>query len=118
MKLRLFGIKQWPALGKGCKYSTELAQKAGTTLRDLERFFNEKFGITPESWLLDQRMAEALRLLKGGASVKEVAADLRYKYACHLSRDFKAYYGKAPRQYLWDRNGNNSNGNGKEPPRD
>jgi len=53
-------------------------------------------GECPHQWLFEERMQEAIELLRDGSSVKETGTALGYEYATHFSRDFKSRWGHPP----------------------
>ena len=76
--------------------SRDLARVTGISVRQLERYFHEDFGITPQVWLNEQRMIAARHLLRESESVKAVAIDLGFKQVSHFCREFKRYHGIKP----------------------
>jgi AraC-like DNA-binding protein len=93
-------IQNWPQLAHDAKYSVKaLAKSCGITVRVLERFFLAGFGCTPRQLLKRQRMQRAAELLRNGSNVNETADRLGYHDRSHFSRDFKKYYGVAPKEY-------------------
>src|SRR5207244_1881113 len=74
---RLNCIADWAALGRAAHYCTaQLARFCRCSERQLERFFKERSGRTPEQWLLALRLEDSLKALREGKMVKEVALDL------------------------------------------
>ena len=97
MGCQLAFITNWESLAEASGYCvTSLAQTRGVSARQLERFFQDRFGKSPHVWLRELRLRRALELLKDGTAVKEVAFLLKYKNPPHLSHDFKHFYGIPP----------------------
>ena len=94
MSKRLEHIDNWPDLAQKAKGSVSALEKlCGVSVRTLERHFLETYGLRPKAWLAEQRQLQAVKLLKEGSSVKEIAANLGYKHSTHFSRDFKGRWG-------------------------
>jgi len=57
--------------------------------------------VSPMRYLKKVRLHDArAMLLAGGISVAEAAAQVGYESASHFTRDFKAYFGAAPAEYV------------------
>ncbi|WP_322615194.1 AraC family transcriptional regulator [Pseudomonas sp. BIC9C] len=63
------------------------------------RVFRRATGMPPHTWLMQQRIARARRLLQGGCLPLEVATQLGFADQSHLSRQFKQVYGVGPGAY-------------------
>jgi transcriptional regulator GlxA family with amidase domain len=97
MNTKLNQVNDWPKLAKEAKWSVStLAKICGVSVRTIELHFLKAFKQAPKLWLLEQRLKEALCLLGDGLPVKETAAEIGYKHACHFSRDFKGHFGYSP----------------------
>ena len=100
MAKRLDLISDWKNLVKeSCYNLSSIADKCNISDRHLRRYFLDKFGSTPQRWVQDQRMKEATKLLSNGMSIKEVSYELCYKQVSHFSREFKRFYGFAPKYF-------------------
>jgi AraC-like DNA-binding protein len=96
----LHRIQNWPQLADDAKYSVKaMAGACGVSVRVLERFFRAAFGERPRQWLKRHQMQRAAELLRNGSNVNETAGRLGYHDRSHFSRDFKKYYGVAPKKY-------------------
>jgi AraC-like DNA-binding protein len=96
----LHRIQNWPQLAHDAKYSVKaLAGTCGVSVRVLERFFLAALRSKPRQWLKRQRMLRAAELLAGGNNVNQTADCLGYHDRSHFSREFKKYYGLAPKQH-------------------
>jgi AraC-like DNA-binding protein len=101
MQSRLDWINDWELRAQDCGYSaSKLAQSAGVTLRLLEIFFQERFGMTPHVWMVRVRMIQAMGLLRVGKPVRIVSGKVGYKQVSHFSREFKRYFGVSPVRYV------------------
>jgi AraC family chitin signaling transcriptional activator len=97
MSARLYHVRNWIELAQQAKWSASaLAKTSGVSVRTLERFFLNNIGKTPKVWLTEQRQEQAIKLLRDGASVKDVAARLGYRQASNFSRKFKIHWGSSP----------------------
>jgi AraC-like DNA-binding protein len=94
---KLHYVKNWPELARQANWSTSaLAKLLGTSTSTLRRHFFQKNATTPNYWLADQRQHHALKLLRDGSSIKEVAASVGYKHQSNFTRKFKAFWGVCP----------------------
>ena len=80
-----------------------VASAVGVTPRHLQRAFMES-GITPRQFLLDQRLAEAARLLarSSGAEAEriiDIAFSVGFNDASHFTRSFVQKFGCSPSKY-------------------
>jgi AraC-like DNA-binding protein len=92
-------IQDWPQHAHEARYSVRgLAKTSGVSVRVLQRFFLATMDDTPRRWLKRLRMQRALELLRDGSNVGETANCLGYHDHSHFSREFKKYYGFAPKQ--------------------
>jgi len=80
--------------------SRGLARALRITPRHLQRIFASILGRAPQSWLNEQRLLAARRMLETACTVKEVAYALGFHSASQLSRDFKSHFGIAPSKFL------------------
>lgn len=77
-----------------------LAQAVGLDVAYVCRLFRRFAGQTPSRYLMQLRLREAARRLRGsGCLVKQVAADLGFADPFHFSRSFKRQYGVPPDQF-------------------
>jgi len=74
-----------------------LAKHAGASPSTFARLFVQSLGMTPNAWLVAERLARAERLLvETRASLAEIAARTGYASEFALSRAFKRRFGVAP----------------------
>ena len=104
MASRLDSVRDWENLAKATNYElAQMARNCNVSLRQLERFFQLKFGIAPKPWIDRQRLHQAMLLICRGEPIKSTAYKLGFKQSSHLSRMFKQHYGKSPRAYVSSR---------------
>ncbi|MCW8274660.1 AraC family transcriptional regulator [Pseudomonas sp. PCH199] len=77
----------------------ELATAVNLSPFHFARVFRRATGMPPHTWLMQQRIARARALLKGGCLPLEVATQLGFADQSHLSRQFKQVYGVGPGAY-------------------
>jgi AraC-like DNA-binding protein len=77
----------------------QLAAVAGTSVRSLQRLFQEYVGIGPK-WVIRRfRLHEAAERVRNGLDLADLAAELGYFDQAHLTRDFAAVVGLPPAAY-------------------
>ncbi len=102
---RLAMIRDWEKLARQARFQpSEMAALCPISVRQLERFFAERFNTTPGQWARALRCRLACELITQGWSTKAVASELRFVDASHLCRDFRKIYGVPP-QYFAPRYG-------------
>lgn len=74
----------------------ELAALVGQSPEHFHRSFRSLTGATPFCYLLRLRMTRARRLLHGGLSVKEAAAQCGYEDPLYFSRVFSRHFRQPP----------------------
>lgn len=81
--------------------STEaLAQKAGISVRQIERLMRETLGETPSRYYLKLRLQAARNhLFYGDMPIQEIAIATGFSSPSVLSRSFKARFGLSPREF-------------------
>jgi AraC-like DNA-binding protein len=80
---------------------SELAERAGVTVRTLQRIFRSHVGVAPK-WVIRRfRVQEAAdRVARGeAADWPSLACDLGYFDQAHFIREFKAQIGRTPGEY-------------------
>lgn len=77
-----------------------LAELAGVSLRTLQRLFRDRFDTSPMNWLMEIRLVEAARLIRGGDDpVTKIAYRVGFKDPSHFTRRFKARFGVSPNEF-------------------
>jgi len=104
---RLDRVKDWPARASAGHYRfDELPGLCSISRSQLRRYFLWRFGKTPQRWMDDLWLAEAVRLLHASdLSVKQIAASLSYEYPGSFARQFRRRYGCSPSAYGTTRGG-------------
>lgn len=77
----------------------EISQELGRPKESVIRSFKRRFGITPKSFLNNNRIEKAKFLLRGGMKIVDVATDVGYSDQSQLHRAFVSYTASTPRQY-------------------
>lgn len=78
---------------------TDLASEVGLSRYQLLRGFARELGLTPHAYILQQRIALARRLIRGGQALAEVAAIAGFYDQSHLTRCFVRQFGVTPSRY-------------------
>ncbi|MGD9531505.1 helix-turn-helix domain-containing protein [Pseudonocardia sp.] len=77
----------------------QICAKFGIADRTLQRLVVRRTGLTPK-WLVQRRrLQDAAGLLRDGADLARVAADLGYADQAHFTRDFRTVTGLTPGRY-------------------
>ncbi len=81
-----------------------LAERAGYSLRGLQRLFREYVGASPKWVIRSARLQEAATRIEadrdqGSLALAGLAAELGYTDQAHFSRDFKRATGRSPRSF-------------------
>ena len=74
------------------------ARQVHSSARSLERAFKAETGRTFQQWRTECRMAAAVRLLRGGASVTTVTHRVGYDNPSSFARAFRSTHGVSPSQ--------------------
>ncbi|EOU1703969.1 helix-turn-helix transcriptional regulator [Clostridium perfringens] len=77
---------------------SEIAYDLNMSLPSFSSKFKKIMGMTPNDYLTNLKLNEAVRLLKF-SSVTEVAYDLGYENISHFIKLFKKKFGLTPKQY-------------------
>ena len=78
----------------------ELAQKLDISREHLIRGFRNRYGITPNAYHKQARLAEAARQLRAGQRpVKAIAYELGYRDSHSFARAFRQHWAVGPSQY-------------------
>ncbi|MCB2018464.1 MAG: AraC family transcriptional regulator [Hydrogenophaga sp.] len=78
---------------------SELATLASLSRYQLVRQFASAHGLPPFAWLLQHRLLRARRLIAGGVSLGEAAAECGFSDQSHLHRHFVRCFGFTPGQW-------------------
>ncbi len=100
LRNRLDRREIWLRLAREVEYDPrKLAERVGVSLRQLQRYFSQDFGMPPREWLKEKRAVDARVLLRERISLKRVAVALGYDHASQFSRDFKVSYRMTPKEF-------------------
>ena len=78
----------------------DLAAIAGLSKGTLIAGFKAHFGVPPQRYLIQVRLAEARALLRQGIGIAEVAYAVGFADQAHLTRHFRAVLGVTPARYV------------------
>jgi AraC-like DNA-binding protein len=75
---------------------SELAAQAGTSIRQIERQFQADVGLTPKTFARIIRLQSALRYVRDGHPLDDVALACGFFDQAHMSRDFRQLAATSP----------------------
>jgi AraC-like DNA-binding protein len=78
----------------------ELARELGWSRRHLAAQFRDAVGFAPKAMARVVRFEHTLERLRAGEALADVAYDAGYADQAHLNRDFRAFSGLTPTDYL------------------
>jgi AraC-like DNA-binding protein len=78
----------------------ELARELGWSRRHLAAQFRDAVGFAPKAMARVIRFEHTLDRVRAGAGLADVAYEAGYVDQAHLNRDFRAFTGLAPTEYL------------------
>ncbi len=81
---------------------TEVAKNLNVSQSTLTRFIKEKFGLTPNNYIMKRKLEKAHILLQSGKglTVKEVGFSLGFKSVSYFSKCYKKFYGNYPSESI------------------
>jgi len=74
----------------------ELARECGDSVSYIKKLFAKYAGISPKAYYNNLRIAHALKRLKEGKPVNEIAEEMNFSSSCYFSAFFKKHTGKPP----------------------
>lgn len=78
--------------------AVELAKRAGLSLRQVQRMFQQSLGASPTKYYLRLRLRRARELLlQSRMSITEIAIACGFQSTGHFSKSYRALYGRTPR---------------------
>ncbi|HDS1738073.1 AraC family transcriptional regulator [Pseudomonas sp. BP8] len=77
----------------------DICAAAGLSRAYLIRAFRQRFGLTPHSYLIDQRVQHARGQLRLGRAIADVALEAGFADQAHLQRAFKQHLAATPGHY-------------------
>jgi AraC-like DNA-binding protein len=78
----------------------DLAAELGRSRRHLAVRFREELGMTPKALARLLRFERAVQRLRAGDELGDLALDAGYYDQAHFNRDFRAFAGTTPTEYL------------------
>jgi AraC family transcriptional regulator, regulatory protein of adaptative response / methylphosphotriester-DNA alkyltransferase methyltransferase len=82
----------------------EIARRAASSRRQLQRAFSEAGGTTFRRYLQEVRMERAAELLNNGdIPIKRVAIAVGYRQPAQFAKAFRRHYGRTPATFRADR---------------
>jgi AraC-like DNA-binding protein len=99
--LRLQDLLEAMARDRRIARVEQVAERAATSVRSLQRLFAGYVGVSPKSVLARYRLQDAAAAIDEGADdLAGLAAELGWFDQAHFSRDFRAVVGTTPSAYL------------------
>ena len=78
----------------------DVAKAVGYSPAYLTNRVKRETGHTVNRWIIERRMAQALRLLSStNQSVEQIATEIGYQNTCHFFRQFRQYQGTTPQAW-------------------
>ena len=114
MNPRLLRITDWENLARQADFEPgKMADLCPVSIRQLERFFAERFHQTPREWAKALQCRLARGLIACGYSTKAAASELRFADESHFCHEFKRLYGVCPQTFApaWQRHSEMSHSN-------
>ena len=100
MNQRLLRIDDWEGLAEQAGFEPgKMADLCPISLRQLERFFAERFHQTPKEWVVELKCRLAQQLVARGYTTKDVAAELKFASESHFCHEFKRFHGVPPQAF-------------------
>lgn len=78
---------------------SDLSKESGISRYHLLRSFKKRYGCSPHSMLLDERIKKAKQILKAGSTLIEASSQLGFSDQSHFQRHFKKRLAMTPKQY-------------------
>lgn len=100
MNPRLVRIQDWEGLARQAEFEpARMAALCPISLRQMERFFVQRFDKPPGEWARELQCRLAQHLVAQGYSTKAVAAELKFANESHFCHEFKKCYGVSPQTF-------------------
>lgn len=78
----------------------EVSAALGGSLRRFYDVFMRDIGMPPKTWMRNERMVVARRMLEGGVSIEKTAVDLGFLSIDTFRRAFQKAHGVTPQMFL------------------
>lgn len=79
---------------------SELARNSSTSISNLEKIFNQHFGVSPTAYRNTIRIEHSKQLLTGGYSIKEATQLTGFSDRYYFSKAFKKLTGITPGSFI------------------
>jgi AraC-like DNA-binding protein len=100
-RIDIHNTNEWLSVARRSSYRVRvLCKELNVCQRQVQRYTHDAFGQSPQQWLAEQRLIDALEILKKYRSVKIASCELGFKWSSHFCREFKKYYGMSPRAFM------------------
>src|SRR5436309_7758728 len=87
----------WKERAKVAHYRvSSLACGAKTSRQNLHNYFLRRFRMSPKQWLDEQKLRDALPLLRNGDLIKELHERFGFSHPNHLARAFRRVLARNP----------------------
>jgi AraC-like DNA-binding protein len=78
----------------------EYAKLCNRSLSSFKRDFYNIYGMSPARWILDKRLAHALKLLRNSSNpIIDISLESGFENSAHFSHAFKKHFGVSPLKY-------------------
>ncbi len=74
----------------------ELAKNSGLSKFHFLRVFKKELGITPHSFIINERLNRAQELIRNGTPISQASLMVGFNDQSHFTRNFKRFYGYTP----------------------
>jgi len=78
---------------------SDLSKESGLSRFHLLRSFKKRYGCSPHSMLMDERIKKARLMLQSGCSLIDASNQLGFSDQSHFQRSFKKHLAITPKQY-------------------
>jgi len=75
-----------------------LAKNSSLSKYHFLRVFKKELGLTPHSFIINERINRANILLQSGTSISEASQEVGFSDQSHFTRNFKKYFGYTPKK--------------------
>ncbi len=74
----------------------KLANNCNLSKYHFLRVFKKEMGLTPHSFIINERLNRANNLIKNGKTISEASLLVGFNDQSHFTRNFKKYFGYTP----------------------
>ena len=76
---------------------SQIAQTLEISVTTLRKAFLDCVGISPKSWMTQQRVMLSIRLIREGKSLSDVTAEMNYSDYQHMAKEFRSVVDFTPK---------------------